>query len=269
MRQADGPRGECVPGAGAADGNRNLQDDRQEQRAPDRGAMDSVHRPQVVADYEQQKKPDEDALKVRPGGDCGERRPARGRSHEGDRGDENQAFVRSGIEASAEGEENQGRKSQNGAERNRVKRLRIEPRARRRNSSGERIRGGQQPENNHEASQAEACKPELPVNVDAPGDDQRGLRDQQKNPAREHGSVHVDDRWRAEARGTRQRESRFVQNRQTQCARRRSAMPEKKQSSERPPARIPVVLRGNVAVATAPPSDRLRSTCLIGPEKFD
>ena len=98
-----------------------------------------------------------------------------------------------GIEAGAEGKENQRRKDQHVADGNGIKRLRIEVRTRRGESACERVARRQDTHDDHERRQAETHKAQAAMNIHAACRDERDLRDQQKNPARKHRAVNVDD----------------------------------------------------------------------------
>src|SRR5438876_10419798 len=87
--------------------------------------------------------------------------------HKGDGCNQNKTFVCGGIEAGAEGKENQRRKDQHVADGNGIKRLRIEVRTRRGESACERVARRQDTHDDHERRQAETHKAQPAMNVDA------------------------------------------------------------------------------------------------------
>ena len=182
-----------MPGGGVADRDSYLLDGDEEGAGPDGGAVKLAGRPQIVGHKNQKEDVGRecgcDRITVAPDWPTGDRG-----DHQGDGADEDETFVGCGIGTGAVGEEDEGCEDQHVGQGNDVEEFRID--GRRGGVAVERIRRGQDAENDHQTRPEESCDAQTAMDVDASRGDQGSLRDEQQNPTREGGSVEMNDEAR-------------------------------------------------------------------------
>ena len=190
-----------MPGSGVADGDPNLLNEDEEGARPDGGAVKLAGRPKVVGYKNEQEDVGHECglerIPVTPDGPTGD-----GGDHQCDGADKDEAFVGRGIGTGAKGEKDEGREDQHVCQGDDVEKFRID--GRRGGVAVERIRRGQDAEDDHETGQEKSRNAETAMDVDASGEDQGSLRDEQEDPAGEGGPVQVNDeagQWSEEDSG--------------------------------------------------------------------
>jgi len=109
------------------------------------------------------------------------------------RGNHDEPLVSRRIEAVAKGKISQRGEGEHRRESDRVERSYSHSSFARAKVSTQRVGGCQQPEDGHQARQSETQQAQAAMQIDAAAGDQRGLRDQQKNPAGEHCAMDVNE----------------------------------------------------------------------------
>src|ERR1700682_3285952 len=164
------PTGKGVPRGRFADGYSYLLHEDQESACPERGAINLARGPQVVDHQDEQEEIREKRCPNRISVNQGEGPTRDGGDRQCNRGPEDEALVRRGIGAGAEGKKDERRKNQHIRKGNDVEKSRIP--AWRAGFPNERIGGGHNSEDNHETRQEKARNPKAAMNVRAAGGDQ-------------------------------------------------------------------------------------------------